>query len=134
MAWGQPMIKLQRGTPITIATPTIPTRRGTPIYAQPGQPLRAGQKYAPQISIKQATRRPIPRFGSKEAAARWHIANPQPGRLQNLINKVTGATPENPLQIPIQFQHQVEVKPDVTLRNTILLVAGIGAAAYMFTR
>lgn len=61
-----------------------------------------------------AIRQPQPRF--KGTA---------PGKVQNVINRILGATPEQPIRIPVQWG-KVEVKADKTIQNTALLLGGLG--------
>jgi len=47
-----------------------------------------------------------------------------PGKIQNALNQILGATPEQPIRVPIQFG-QVEVKAERGTQNLLLGLGGL---------
>lgn len=123
--------------PVTVPTSPIsfalPTPMVAPVVAptMPVSPLTVISK--PKIFMP---RKPIPRFTDPASAARWHAANPPPGKVQLIINKVLGATPEFPITIPIKMA-PVEVKASKATQNLMLGLGGIallGVLGFMVMR
>lgn len=131
MAFTFPKLTIPTGrTPQSIMSPTaIRTRAAmTKVKSQVSIMPRFKKPLTPGQALTQSyTRRPPPRIQMPR------FQPPKPGAIQDFINKWTGATPDQPIQLPFQYG-EVKVKADRTTRNLLLGVGGLIVVAILWPK
>ena len=104
-------------------TAPTPAQMGVPTPTQMGVPQFQPRGGAPPQRKPMTIRRPPPRTSRPKITAP-RLTGPVQGKVQNIINRVIGATPEDPIRIPVEFG-QVQVKADKQIQNTVLVLGGL---------